>query len=99
MNGQRHAYQATINDPIPKGWDHHRIKEELITGFPTLKYFCMSDEIGDKGTYHTGDPAVLFSARMPHGPSRCHLPKRSFIWTGMYISPMGLRFTQPVITV
>lgn len=74
MNGQRHAYQATINDPIPKGWDHHRIKEELITGFPTLKYFCMSDEIGDKGTYHTHFYCI-FSSRVRFSTMKKHFPE------------------------
>ena len=74
MNVQRHAYQGTINDPIPKGWDHHRIKEELITGFPTLKYFCMSDEIGDKGTYHTHFYGI-FSSRVRFSTVKKHFPE------------------------
>lgn len=50
---QRNAFQLTINNPADSGLDHHKIKETLITAFSTLRYFCMADEVGEKGTYHT----------------------------------------------
>lgn len=62
-NIQRHAYQLTINNPLTYGFDHHKIKETLILNFSTLKYFCMADEIGEKGTPHT-HIYVCFSSRV-----------------------------------
>lgn len=62
-NIQRHAFQITINNPFEKGWSHPVIKETLIAGFSTLKYFCMADETGEQGTYHTHIYAV-FSSRV-----------------------------------
>lgn len=45
-------WQITINNPIEKGFAHECIKEEL-NKFNSLVYWCMSDEIGENGTYHT----------------------------------------------
>lgn len=75
LNVQRNSFQATINHPQEKGWDHHRIKEELVTGFPTLKYFCMADEIGgESGTYHT-HIYVCFSSRVRFSTMKKHFPE------------------------
>lgn len=62
-NIQRNSYQLTINNPEEKGCGHSAIKEKLIVNFATLKYFCMADEIGEQGTYHTHVYAV-FSSRV-----------------------------------
>lgn len=62
-NIQRNAYQLTINNPQTKGYTHKAIKEELITSFTTLRYFCMADEIGEHGTYHT-HIYVVFNSRV-----------------------------------
>lgn len=43
-------YLLTINNPGEK-WSHEKIRE-VLNGL-TLKYWCMSDEIGKEGTYHT----------------------------------------------
>lgn len=53
QNIQRNAFQLTFNNPLDYGYDHHFIKKELVNGFTTLRYFCMSDEIGITGTPHT----------------------------------------------
>ncbi len=45
-------WQITINNPVEKGFTHERIKE-LLEEFTSLVYWCMSDEIGENGTYHT----------------------------------------------
>ncbi len=45
-------WQITINNPKEKGFDHERIKEQLGT-FKSCVYWCLSDEIGENGTYHT----------------------------------------------
>lgn len=50
---QRHAYQITINNPLIYGCDHRTIRKILTDHFPTLRYYCMADEIGKEGTYHT----------------------------------------------
>ncbi len=42
----------TINNPKEKGLDHTTIKERLNT-IESLIYWCMADEIGEEGTYHT----------------------------------------------
>lgn len=54
-------YQLTINHPKEKGWDHKKIKQELWD-LKSVEYFCLADEIGDKGTYHTH---VFLYARSP----------------------------------
>ena len=60
---QRNAFQLTLNNPIEKGYDHHKIKEILITEFTTLRYFCMADEVATTGTYHT-HIYVYFNSRV-----------------------------------
>lgn len=45
-------WQITINNPKEKGYSHEYIKDILKT-FKSLVYWCMSDEIGENGTYHT----------------------------------------------
>lgn len=45
-------WQLTINNPKEKGRTHEAIKETLNT-FKALSYWCMCDEIGEEGTYHT----------------------------------------------
>lgn len=45
-------FQLTINNPTDSGFDHDKINE-LVQGQTGLIYFCMADEIGESGTYHT----------------------------------------------
>lgn len=45
-------WQITINNPAQKGFTHEYIRE-LLGAFKSLVYWCMSDEIGEEGTYHT----------------------------------------------
>ncbi len=45
-------WQITINNPIEYGYSHEHIKE-LLNEFSSLVYWCMSDEVGEQGTYHT----------------------------------------------
>lgn len=42
----------TINNPEERDLSHDKIKEQL-TKFKKCVYWCMSDEIGAEGTYHT----------------------------------------------
>ena len=63
FNTQRHAFQLTINHPETHGFDHLSIKKTLVENFTTLKYFCLADEIGESGTYHT-HLYVCFTSRV-----------------------------------
>lgn len=45
-------WQITINNPVDKGYTHDKLKEQLSL-FDSLVYWCMSDEVGENGTYHT----------------------------------------------
>lgn len=45
-------WQITINNPIEKGYTHEIIKER-IKEMKSVIYWCMSDEVGENGTYHT----------------------------------------------
>ena len=71
---QSRKWLITVNNPVEKGLIHDKLKEELQK-FPTLLYWCMSDEVGEEGTYHTHiflacENAVRFSVlknRFPGG--------------------------------
>lgn len=45
-------WQITINNPADKGFSHDKIVE-ILSGMKSLVYYCVSDEIGEAGTYHT----------------------------------------------
>lgn len=49
---QSRKWQLTINNPAEKGFTHDRLKEILL-GLKSVIYWCMADEIGENGTYHT----------------------------------------------
>lgn len=42
----------TMNNPADKGYTHGRIKDILST-MRSVIYYCMADEVGENGTYHT----------------------------------------------
>ena len=42
----------TINNPQEKGYTHDWIKE-ILGSLKQVVYWCMADEIGEEGTYHT----------------------------------------------
>lgn len=56
-------YQLTINNPQENGYSHEIIKETLKT-FSSLKYWCLCDEIGENGTYHTHIYVIFKNAVM-----------------------------------
>lgn len=56
-------WQVTINNPIDNGYTHEQIKE-VMTLFKNTVYWCMCDEIGEEGTYHTHVFIVFKSAVM-----------------------------------
>jgi len=58
---QSRKWQITINNPHEKGFTHEVIKVKL-SEFKSLVYWCMADEIGENGTYHTHVYMALSSA-------------------------------------
>lgn len=62
---QSRKWQLTINNSTEKGFTHERIRAELDS-LKSVVYWCMADEIGENGTYHThiyiqGKGAMRFS--------------------------------------
>lgn len=51
-NTQSRKWQITINNPEEHGFNHNHVKE-VLTGLKSFAYWCMCDEIGENGTYHT----------------------------------------------
>lgn len=51
-NTQSRKWQITINNPLDKGYTHDKIID-IVSHFKSVIYWCMSDEIGENGTYHT----------------------------------------------
>lgn len=49
---QSRKWQLTINKPKEKNLEHEVIKKKL-SELKSLIYYCMADEIGEQGTYHT----------------------------------------------
>lgn len=70
---QRQAYQLTINNPEENGFPHDIIKRTLVERFATLQYFCLADEIGEQGTYHTHIYA-FFGSRVRFSTIKKHFP-------------------------
>ena len=74
INVQRNAFLLTVNNPKDYGYGHKEIKETLVVRFKTLRYFCMADEIGEKGTYHT-HIYVCFNSRVRFKTLKKHFPE------------------------
>ena len=45
-------YQLTFNNPIDHDFGHDVIRN-IVQNFSSCTYWCMCDEIGEQGTYHT----------------------------------------------
>ena len=73
-NIQRNAFLLTINNPVEKGFDHRQIKETLINKFSSICYFCLADEIGKEGTYHT-HIFTCFTSRVRFSTVKKHFPE------------------------
>lgn len=58
---QSRKWQLTINNPSEKGITHDVLRESLAK-FSGMIYWCMCDETGSEGTYHTH---VYFVLRTP----------------------------------
>ena len=50
-NLRSRKWLLTINNPIDKGFTHEVLKDLLLK--LKVSYWCMSDETGENGTYHT----------------------------------------------
>ena len=50
---QSRKWQLTINNPREKGFIHSVINVIMRDNFKSVIYYCMADEIGQNGTYHT----------------------------------------------
>jgi hypothetical protein len=50
---QSRKWQITINNPKEKGFTHDKINETIQANFKSVIYYCLADEIGESGTYHT----------------------------------------------
>ena len=50
-NTQSRKWMLTINNPADHGFTHEKIIATANLFRP--RYFCMGDEIGEQGTYHT----------------------------------------------
>lgn len=67
-DSQTRKWQITINNPIEKGYTHDTIIKKSKS-FKSLIYMCLSDEVGEEGTFHTHiylqfSSAVRFSSIM-----------------------------------
>ncbi len=60
-DSQARTWHLVINNPLDKQLGHAEIKE-ILHSFPSLRYWCMCDEIGEKGTPHTH---ILLCTRNP----------------------------------
>lgn len=49
---QSRKWLLTINNPVEHNLTHNVLKNKL-TSMKSLVYWCMADEIGFEGTYHT----------------------------------------------
>ena len=49
---QSRKWLLTINNPIEHGFPHSEINN-ILTKMKSIVYYCMADEVGENGTYHT----------------------------------------------
>jgi hypothetical protein len=52
QDSRSRKWQVTINNPLEKGHTHEKIKE-ILSQFDSVQYWCLADEIGENGTYHS----------------------------------------------
>ena len=62
IDTQTRKWLLTINNPVDKGYSHDKIKD-IISNMSNVLYYCLSDEIGEQGTYHTHLFICFASAR------------------------------------
>ncbi len=72
-NTRSRKWLLTINNPLDHGLDHASITA-VLGKFKAVKYWCMCDEVGNNGTYHThlllyGENAIKFDVVKKKFPS------------------------------
>ena len=55
-------WKLTFNNPADSGYTHERIIE-LLEVFSSVLYYCLCDEVGSEGTYHTHLFVAFLSVR------------------------------------
>lgn len=73
-NIQRFSFQLTQNNPLDFDITHLEVKKRLVENFPTLKYFCLADEIGEQGTPHI-HIYVCFGSRVRFSKLKKYFPE------------------------
>lgn len=87
-------FQLTINNPVENGFNHDAIKQ-VLAGMKSIIYWCMADEIGKNGTYHThvymqGRDALRFSSIKKHfPPAHIEICKGTALQNREYLSKSG----------
>lgn len=51
-DSQSRKWQVTINNPYNKGYTHDKLRE-ILSSMKSVIYWCMCDETGENGTFHT----------------------------------------------
>lgn len=72
---QSRKWQLTINNPVEKGYTHDFIKS-ILSGLTSVIYWCMADEVGEQGTYHTHISSRPFCYTVQH--------TKTFVRTGSF---------------
>lgn len=91
---QSRKWQLTINNPTEKGFTHERIRAELDS-LKSVVYWCMADEIGENGTYHThiyiqGKGAMRFSTiKKRFDSAHIEMAKGTALQNREYVSKSG----------
>lgn len=91
---QSRKWQLTINNPVEKGFTHDVIKA-ILSGMKSVIYWCMADEIGEQGTYHThiyiqGRGAIRFSTlKKNFEPAHFEMGKGTALQNYEYITKTG----------
>lgn len=91
---QSRKWQLTINNPTEKGFTHERIRAELDS-LKSVIYWCMADEIGENGTYHThvyiqGKGAMRFSTiKKRFDSAHIEMAKGTALQNREYVSKSG----------
>ena len=91
---QSRKWLLTINNPEQNGFSHDRIIHEL-ENMRSLTYYCMCDEIGENGTYHThlfictNNPKKFSSLKNSFPPAHMDIARGTCSQNRDYVSKEG----------
>lgn len=91
---QSRKWQLTINNPVEHNFTHEKIRD-LVSGMKSVIYWCMADEIGENGTYHThvflsGKSGIRFSTiKNNFGPAHVEMARGTCQQNMEYVSKSG----------